>query len=231
MLKEFQSVFIFAFCLLAFTVVVFFVKYENERAQSEHFEEQSIKSANKVEVIQKRAQEAFKKAQEAHARRVQADKRAAESAKDATEARKMFNQAKVKSENSQKEIVATLNAQLEREADARIAAESASKELAIERDNLTKAVNETRKALALLQSRKSPTGNVSAEIERMRGIISDREAEIEKLKLRQAELERMHREAKEAQMRIEKEMSAKNYKITIPKRKRLIFPITKFHAL
>jgi hypothetical protein len=142
----------------------------------------------------------------------------------------MLEQAKLKSEMSQKEIVASLNAQLEREADARIAAENASKELAIERDRLTKAVDETRKALSLLQSAKKTSDFSSNEIEKMRNALLAREAEIERLKERQAELERMHREAKEAQLRIESEMSQKNYNITIPKAKRLIFPVTKFHA-
>ncbi len=220
MLKEFQSVFIFAVCLLAFTVVVFFVKYENERAQTKILQAKTIESANMVEVIEKEARAA-------HQRSVLANQRATESAKKAKEAREMLEQAKLKSALSQKEIVATMNQQLEREADARIAAEKASKELAQERDRLAKAVSETRNALSLLQkSKQSPSA--IAEIERMRTALSAREAEIEKLKQRQNELELLHKQAKEAQLRIENEMSSKNYRITIPKHKRLIFPVTKF---
>lgn len=65
----------------------------------------------------------------------------------------------------------------------------------------------------------------------MRRILSDREAEIERLKVRQAELERMHKEARDAQLRIESEMSSKNYRITLPRHKRVIFPITKFRSM
>ena len=223
MLKEFQSIFIFAVCLLAFTVVVFFVKYENERAQSQMLEKKSIESANMVVVIEKEAQEAHRKS-------ILANKRADESAKNAKAAREMFEQARIKNAMSQKEIVDSLNAQLEREADARIAAENASKELVVERDRLSKAVLETRNALSLLRKSKKSSSSL-AEIEKMRKILSDREAEIERLKVRQAELERMHREAREAQMRIESEMSSKNYRITLPRHKRVIFPITKFRSM
>ena len=220
MLKEFQSIFIFAVCLLAFTVLVFFVKYENERAQTKLLQAKTIESANMVEVIEKEAKAA-------HQRSILANKRAAESAQKAKAAREMLEQAKLKSEISQKEIVASMNAQLEREADARIAAENASKELALERDRLSKAVSESRQALSALRKSKQ-SSSAMAEIERMRKALNDREAEIEKLKLRQNELEILHKQAKEAQLRIENEMCSKNYRITIPKHKRLIFPITKF---
>ncbi|MBO5254256.1 MAG: hypothetical protein J6B07_00345 [Opitutales bacterium] len=223
MLKEFQSIFIFAVCLLAFTVVVFFVKYENERAQSQMLEQKSIESANMVVVIEKEAQEAHRKS-------ILANKRADESAKNAKAAREMLEQARIKNAMSQKEIVDSLNAQLEREADARIAAENASKELVVERDRLSKAVAETRNALNILRKTKKSSSS-SVEIEKMRRILSDREAEIERLKVRQAELERMHKEARDAQLRIESEMSSKNYRITLPRHKRVIFPITKFRSM
>ena len=221
MLKEFQSIFIFAVCLLAFTVVVFLVKYENERAQTKMLEAKSIENANMVVVIEKEAQEAKR-------RSAIANKRAAESAKKAKDARVMMEQAMKKSEMSQKEIVAALNAQLEREADARIAAENATKELAAERDRLTKAVAQTRSALDNLQKTKDMSSARAAEISRMRGALAAREAEIEALKARQAELEALNKEAREAQLRLETQMSRSNYNITLPKHKRLIFPITKF---
>ena len=224
MLKEFQSIFIFAVCLLAFTAVVFFVKYENERAQSKMLEAKSIASANMVEVIEKEVKAA-------HRRSILANERAAESAKNAKVAREMLEQARAKSAMSQKEIVDSLNAQLEREADARIAAENASKELILERDRLSKAVEETRKALSILQSSKKSTSSSLAEIERMRKTLSERESEIERLKARQIELENLHRQARDAQMRIENEMSLKQYRITLPKEKRIIFPVTKFRNM
>lgn len=220
MLKDLQNIFIFAVCLLAFTVIVFSVKYQNERAQSKKLEAKAIESANMVVEIEKEALEAKKRSAIAH-------KTAAENAEKAKQAREMLEQAKLKSQMSQKEIVDSLNAQLEREADARIAAEKASQELTIERDRLTESVKETRKALALLSSAKK-TVSSSAEIEKMRKMLAERELEIERLKARQNELELLHKLAKEQQLRIEREMSEKNYKITLPKRKRLIFPITKF---
>lgn len=221
MLKEFHSIFIFAVCLLAFTVVVFLVKYENERAQTKILEAKSIENANMVVVIEKEAKEA-------HRRSVLANKRAAESAKKAKDARAMMEQAMKKSEMSQKEIVASLNAQLEREADARIAAESASKELAAERDRLSKAVAQTRSALDALQKTRQASPKHAEEISKMRTALAEREAEIERLKTRQTELEILHKQAVEAQLRIESQMSRSNYNITLPKHKRLIFPITKF---
>ena len=55
MLREFRSVFIFAVCLLTFTGGVFFVKYENERAQTKALEAKTRESADKVAEIQKQA--------------------------------------------------------------------------------------------------------------------------------------------------------------------------------
>ncbi len=222
MLREFQSVFIFAVCLLTFTGGVFFVKYENERAQTKALEAKTRESADKVAEIQKQARLAYE-------RSVQANKRAAESARKAKEARQMFEQAALKKQMSQEQIVSTLNAQLEREADARIAAENSAKELAKERDNLAKSVEETRMALEQLNKSAKPN-SAAGELSRIKALLSQREAEIERLKVRQSQLERLEREARQAQLRTEMQMRQNNYRITIPKSKRLIFPITKFRS-
>lgn len=223
MLREFQSVFIFAVCLLTFTGGVFFVKYENERAQTKALEAKTRESADKVAEIQKQARLAYE-------RSVQANKRAAESARKAKEARQMFEQAALKKQMSQEQIVSTLNAQLEREADARIAAENSAKELAKERDNLAKSVEETRMALEQLNKSAKPNSAAAGELSRIKALLSQREAEIERLKVRQSQLERLEREARQAQLRTEMQMRQNNYRITIPKSKRLIFPITKFRS-
>lgn len=223
MLREFQSVFIFAVCLLTFTGGVFFVKYENERAQTKALEAKTRESADKVAEIQKQARLAYE-------RSVQANKRAAESARKAKEARQMFEQAALKKQMSQEQIVSTLNAQLEREADARIAAENSAKELAKERDNLAKSVEETRMALEQLNRSAKPNSAAAGELSRIKTLLSQREAEIERLKVRQSQLERLEREARQAQLRTEMQMRQNNYRITIPKSKRLIFPITKFRS-
>ncbi len=223
MLREFQSVFIFAVCLLTFTGGVFFVKYENERAQTKALEAKTRESADKVAEIQKQARLAYE-------RSVQANKRAAESARKAKEARQMFEQAALKKQMSQEQIVSTLNAQLEREADARIAAENSAKELAKERDNLAKSVEETRMALEQLNKSAKPNSAAVGELSRIKALLSQREAEIERLKVRQSQLERLEREARQAQLRTEMQMRQNNYRITIPKSKRLIFPITKFRS-
>lgn len=223
MLREFQSVFIFAVCLLTFTGGVFFVKYENERAQTKALEAKTRESADKVAEIQKQARLAYE-------RSVQANKRAAESARKAKEARQMFEQAALKRQMSQEQIVSTLNAQLEREADARIAAENSAKELAKERDNLAKSVEETRMALEQLNKSAKPNSAAAGELSRIKTLLSQREAEIERLKVRQSQLERLEREARQAQLRTEMQMRQNNYRITIPKSKRLIFPITKFRS-
>lgn len=223
MLREFQSVFIFAVCLLTFTGGVFFVKYENERAQTKALEAKTRESADKVAEIQKQARLAYE-------RSVQANKRAAESARKAKEARQMFEQAALKRQMSQEQIVSSLNAQLEREADARIAAENSAKELAKERDNLAKSVEETRMALEQLNKSAKPNSAAAGELSRIKTLLSQREAEIERLKVRQSQLERLEREARQAQLRTEMQMRQNNYRITIPKSKRLIFPITKFRS-
>ena len=223
MLREFQSVFIFAVCLLTFTGGVFFVKYENERAQTKALEAKTRESADKVAEIQKQARLAYE-------RSVQANKRAAESARKAKEARQMFEQAALKRQMSQEQIVSSLNAQLEREADARIAAENSAKELAKERDNLAKSVEETRMALEQLNKSAKPNSAAAGELSRIKALLSQREAEIERLKVRQNQLERLEQEARQAQLITEMQMRQNNYRITIPKSKRLIFPITKFRS-
>ncbi len=223
MLREFQSIFIFAVCLLTFTGGVFFVKYENERAQTRALEEKTKESANRVVVIEREAKLAYE-------RSVLANKRAAESARKAKEAKEMFEAAALKKQMSQKEMVESLNAQLEREADARIAAENSAKELAKERDKLVKAVGETRQALLKLNSETTPASAAADEIARVSKLLEAREAEIERLKARQIQLEKMEFEARQAQLKTESQMRAKNYTITIPKHKRLIFPVTKFRS-
>ncbi|MFR6034493.1 MAG: hypothetical protein ACLUKN_15775 [Bacilli bacterium] len=66
---------------------------------------------------------------------------------NARQAREMLERAKKQNSLGQKELIDKLNAQLEREADARLSAQKASEELSKQRDELRKAVESTKEAL------------------------------------------------------------------------------------
>lgn len=125
-MKELQNTFILAICLLAFTTVVFFFKYGKERAQSKALEAENIASQTLVYDMEKRAEQ---RAEEAERLSKIARQSAEANMLKAKQAREMLEKSKRQSELTQKELVKNLNSQLEREADARIAAEKASKEL------------------------------------------------------------------------------------------------------
>ena len=78
--------------------------------------------------------------------------------KTAQQAREMLEKSKRQSELTQMELVKNLNSQLEREADARIAAEKASKELQKQRDILKIAVEDAKSALDELKKRGAEDG-------------------------------------------------------------------------
>ena len=191
-MKELQNTFILAICLLAFTTVVFFFKYGKERAQSKALEAENIASQTLVYDMKKRAEQ---RAEEAERLSKIAKQSAEANMLKAKQAREMLEKSKRQSELTQKELVKKLNAQLEREADARIAAENASKELQKQRDILRLAVADAKSALDELKKKKQSSGDI--EIARMQDLLAQREAEIERLKKRQSELERLRIEAED----------------------------------
>lgn len=132
----------------------------------------------------------------------------------------MLEKSKRQSELTQMELVKNLNSQLEREADARIAAEKASKELQKQRDILRIAVEDAKTALDDLKKRGAEDGG--AEIARMQDLLAQREAEIERLKKRQAELERLRMEAEESQRRTEERLRSKGIVPALPRSKLLL---------
>jgi len=216
-MKDIQGSLIFAMCLLAFTAVVFFFKYGQERAQSKIFEAESA-------LIQKQT-DTIKEAQ----RKTEAAERASRIARQTAEsnlekariAREMLEKAKQKSALTQKEIVDRLNAQLEREADARLAAEKASEELSKQRDILSKTVEQTRGDLQRLESMKADPDSAK-KISDMRRLLKEREDEIERLKKRQAELEALNARAREIQIITEREIIKQGGLVLLPRHKRLI---------
>lgn len=203
-MKELQNTFIFAICLLAFTTVVFFFKYGRERAQSKVLEAENMASQTLVFDMEKKAE---RRAKEAERLSKIARQSAEENMRRAQQAREMLEKSKRQSELTQMELVKNLNSQLEREADARIAAEKASKELQKQRDILKIAVEDAKSALDELKKRGAEDGG--AEIARMQDLLAQREAEIERLTKRQAELERLRMEAEESQRKIEERLRSK----------------------
>lgn len=145
---------------------------------------------------------------------------AEENMRRAQQAREMLEKSKRQSELTQMELVKNLNSQLEREADARIAAEKASKELQKQRDILKIAVEDAKSALDELKKRGAEDGG--AEIARMQDLLAQREAEIERLTKRQAELERLRMEAEESQRKIEERLRSKGVPPALPRSKLLL---------
>ncbi len=219
MLKDLQGTFIFAVCLLGFTAIVFFFKYGQERAQSKILEAENMASQNRIVSAE---MEAGKRVKELERLGRIASASAKANIEKAREAREMLERAKASSAASQREIVARLNAQLEREADARISAEKASAELAAQRDILRKSAYETRRALEALRAKRSAEG--ASEILRMANLLKARDAEIEALKKRQAELERLRDEAIRSQMETEREIESRGGTITVSRNKLIYSP-------
>ena len=180
-MKDFQGSLIFAMCLLALTAVVFFFKYGQERAETIRLEAETEIVQNKVYDIEKKAN--IETAEAERLSRI-AQKSAENNMEKARIAREMLEKSKRTSALTQKEIVAKLNAQLEREADARLSAEKASAELTKQRDILTKAVAQTKSDLQKLKDMQGSINDKSSSqrILAMQKLLKDREAEIERLK-------------------------------------------------
>ena len=210
-MKELQNTFILAICLLAFTTVVFFFKYGKERAQSKALEAENIASQTLVYDMKKRAEQ---RAEEAERLSKIAKQSAEANMLKVKQAREMLEKSKRQSELTQKELVKNLNAQLEREADARIAAENASKELQKQRDILRLAVADAKSALDELKKK--------LDIARKQDLLAQREAEIERLKKRQSELERLRIEAEESQRKTEEQLLSRGVVPTLPRSKLLL---------
>ncbi len=219
-MKDFQGSLIFAMCLLALTAVVFFFKYGQERAETIRLEAETEIVQNKVHDIEKKAN--LETAEAERLSRI-AQKSAESNMEKARIAREMLEKSKRTSALTQKEIVDKLNAQLEREADARLSAEKASAELAKQRDILTKAVAQTKSDLQKLKDLQGSVNDKSSSqrILAMQKLLKDREAEIERLKKRQAELEAMNALAREAQMQTEKEIEKRGGIVLLPRHKRI----------
>ena len=216
-MKDIHGSLIFALCLLAFTVNVFILKYGQERAQSQILEEETKTAQTRAMTVERKADEAERKtrlAQEA----------AADNIRKAREAREMLERAKRTSSLTQKEIVSKLNAQLEREADARLSAEKAYAELLKQRDILDKTVAQTKSDLERLRAQKSTRSESLDRLENMRKLLKSRESEIEALKLRQAELERLNAAALEAQSATEREIERRGGIVLLPHHKRILSP-------
>ena len=219
-MKDFQGSLIFAMCLLALTAVVFFFKYGQDRAETIRLEAETEIVQNKVHDIEKKAN--LETAEAERLSRI-AQKSAESNMEKARIAREMLEKSKRTSALTQKEIVDKLNAQLEREADARLSAEKASAELAKQRDVLTKAVAQTKSDLQKLKDLQGSVNDKSSSqrILAMQKLLKDREAEIERLKKRQAELEAMNALAREAQMQTEKEIEKRGGIVLLPRHKRI----------
>ena len=216
-MKDLQGSLIFAMCLLAFTAVVFFFKYGQQRVHSQLVEAENLAAQNQARGIELKASEAMRLSRIA-------EETAVANIRKAKEAREMLERAKRTSELSQKEIVDRLNAQLEREADARISAEKASAELSKQRDILAKTVAQTKSDLERLRIQKSSNKEYLERIAQMQELLKKREAEIEELKKRQAELERLNEEARKEQASTELEIEKRGGIVLLPRHKRILSP-------
>lgn len=218
--KDLQGTFIFAVCLLAFTVVVLIFKYGQERAQSQILKAENLATQNMALSVE---MEAARKAQEADRLSRIAQQSAQKNLENARQAREMLERAKKQNSLGQKELIDKLNAQLEREADARLSAQKASEELSKQRDELRKAVESTKEALEKLRAQK-PADDSASRIAQMQQLLREREAEIERLKKRQAELEFLRKQAYEAQRRTEMEIAARSGTVSVPRAKLILSP-------
>ncbi len=211
-----------ALCLIAFTAVIFFLKYGQQKSQSEMLERKTQESAMKLSDIDERAKAAMRQATEAEKSSLDARKKAQENLEKAKTAASMLEKMQKESALTKKEIVDRLNAQLEREADARIAAENASIELAKQRDILMKAAEETRKAYEELRA--SKTVKAGEDINRIKKMLIEKDAEIARLKENQEELEALRRLAETMQLETERRIADEGGEVEIPTVKRLRSP-------
>ena len=192
-----------------------FLQIRQERAQSKVLEAENIASQTLVFDMEKKAERREKEAERLS--RI-ARRSAEENMHRARQAREMLEKSKRQSELTQMELVKNLNSQLEREADARIAAEKASKEK--QRDILRIAVEDAKSAIDELKKRGTEDGG--AEMARMQDLLAQREAEIDRLKKRQAELERLRLEAEESQRRTEEMLRSRGAVPALPRAKLLL---------
>ena len=193
------------------------MKYGQERVQSQILEAETKTAQTRAMTVERKADEAERKTR-------LAQETAADNIRKAQEAREMLERAKRTSSLTQKEIVSKLNAQLEREADARLSAEKAYAELLKQRDILDKTVAQTKSDLARLRAQNSTRSDSLDRLENMRKLLESRESEIEALKLRQAELERLNAAALEAQAATEREIERRGGIVLLPHHKRILSP-------
>ena len=223
-MKNLQGALILLACLFAFAAVVFFFKYNELRSQAKLLETNNL--ASQGEAIGAKI-EADQKSGEASGM----ERLAAENAKKAKEAQEMLARFKAGSEEEKQKLLEALNAQLSREADARLAAEKANAELAAQRDALEKAVAETRAALEELENKKSAPGKkaeLSADdkrkVSKMQEDLKAREAQIEEMRKRAETLEAQRAAAESRQIVIEREIEKHGGKLAMPRYKRITTP-------
>lgn len=211
-MKDFYAAIIFAVSLLAVTVVVLVFKYEQQRVYANVLKAESQAVHTRAETLELEVE-----------RRADIAKRSAEANLErARQAREMLEKARANNALTQKQMIDAMNAQLEREAEAREAAQRASAELIEQRDKLARAAVETRRELEKLQ--KIKVGAPTAEINRMRKLLKEREDEIARLKRRQKELEELYARAEAAQRRTELEIEERGGVVKLPKARRVVSP-------
>ena len=209
-------------CLLAFTAVVFFFKYGQERTNLEILKAEKHTAQMRLENIDEQAKAALEKASRAEILSEAERRKASENLEKARTAAKMLEKMRNESAATKKELIANLNAQLEREAEARLAAEEASKELSKQRDNLKISMESTRKALDELKLKNNMDTN--AEIERIKALLGKKDSEIAKLKKELEELEELRKKAERLQMLTEQRIINMGGDILLPRPKRLLSP-------
>ncbi len=209
-------------CLLAFTAVVFFFKYGQERTNSQMLEAENKSAQMRLENIDEQAKAAMEMVSKAEMLSESERKKASENLEKARTAAKMLEKMKSESAATKKELLESLNAQLEREAEARLAAENASKELSLQRDKLKESMENTRKALEELKLKNNMSTN--AEIDRIKKLLSVKDSEITKLKKQIEDLEALRAKAEQLQMLTEKHIIEIGGEIMLPRHKRLLSP-------
>ena len=216
-MNNLQKNFIIAMCLIAFVCCIFAVKYARQKTET-------ISLAERVENQESLAKMQQLKTQQLKDVAERARIKALNDLKKAEQARKMLEKTKAQSEKNQQKLLADLNAQLEREANARSSAESASIELARQKEALQKAVGEARQTIAKLQQSTSGKNNTDKLLDFYKNLIREKDAEIADLRQKQLELDQLKKNAEAAQISTEKEILSKGGTITLPKSRRLLSP-------
>jgi len=211
-----QKNLIVAICLLAFVGGLFVLKYAVQKQETSQLEKKVENTEHYAKLNEEKVKELSVLAEDAR-------QKAMSNLENAAIARKMLEKTIAEKELNQKQILDVLNAQLEREASARTAAEAASIELAKQRDILSKAVEEAKETITRLQSQKSDDSNLK-RIDTYQELIKQKDAEIASLKKRQEELLILQRQAEESQKNLEKEITERGGTINIPKPMRLLSP-------